>query len=102
MVERGRSLVRHPKLAESRLAQRVPEGGQALLEDLASVSDEQKARARESAAQSRVVDGRHDGLAGSGGGDEQVLVVTLLARESDLLEQSFLERLGSKLERAEE
>jgi hypothetical protein len=101
VVEGPGLLVRHPHLAERRVAQRVPERGQALLEDLAPVRDEQESRARKAPLQARVVDGRHDGLARSGGGDEQVLVVALLAREGDLFEQSFLERLGAQLEGAE-
>ena len=85
-----------PELAEGVVAQGVAEGGEALVEDLLAVRDEEEARARQHGAQARVVDGGHDGLAGAGGGDEQVPVVAALAGERDLLEQALLERLEAR------
>jgi hypothetical protein len=50
------------------------------------VGDEEEARAREEGAEVGVVDGGHDGLAGAGGGDEEVPVAAELAGERDLVE----------------
>ena len=63
------------------VAQGVAEGGEALVEDLLAVGDEQQAGAREPLAEAAVVEGGHHGLAGAGGGDEEVAVVALLAGE---------------------
>ena len=49
-----------------------------------------------------VVDGGHDRLAGAGGGDEQVAVVTTGARQRDLFEQPLLERFEAKLDGTED
>ncbi len=68
-----------PLLTERRVAHRVTEGGDALIEDLIAVRDKQQARARQFVAKVRVVDGGHDGLAGTSGGDEQVAMVTACA-----------------------
>ena len=53
-------------------------------------------------SEARVVDSRHDGLAGAGGRDEQVAVVTLVACQHDLLEQRLLERTQLDLDRAKQ
>ena len=82
-----------PLLAERRRPQRVAERGEALVEDLLAVSDEQQPVAVESGPQAGVVDGGHDGLAGAGGGDEQVAVAALATGDLDELEQAFLERV---------
>src|SRR3546814_14491192 len=66
-----------PLLAEGGVAQGVAEGGEALVEDLLAVGDEQQAGAGEPLAEAGVVDGGHHGLARAGGGDEEVAVVAL-------------------------
>ena len=70
MVEVLRARAADPLLAERRVAQRMAKRGQALVEDLVAVRDEQQASARQFVTQARVVDGGHHGLAGAGGGDE--------------------------------
>ena len=42
MFEAGRAVAAHPQLAKGRIAERMPEGGQALVEDLLAVGDEQQ------------------------------------------------------------
>ncbi len=74
------------------VAERVAEGGEALVEDLLAVGDEQQAGPGELLAEPPVVERGHHRLAGAGGGDEQVAVVALLAGELDQLEQPLLER----------
>ena len=83
-------------------AEPLAERGQALVEDLLPVGDEEEARPGERLAQASVVDGGHHRLAGAGRRDEQVAVMASLARQGDLLEQPLLEGLGPKLDRAEE
>jgi hypothetical protein len=78
------------------VAQGVAEGGERLEEDLLAVGDEEEARAGQEGAQARVVDGGHDGLAGAGGGDEEVPVAAELAGERDLLEQALLEVVAER------
>ena len=91
-----------PLLAEGGVAQGVAEGGEALVEDLLAVGDEQQAGAGEPLAEASVVDGGHHGLAGAGGGHEEVAVVALLAGDVDLLEQPLLEGRRAQLDRAED
>jgi hypothetical protein len=91
----------HPQLAEGVVAERVAEGGQALGEQLLAMGHEQQASPAELARQPRVVDRGHDRLAGAGRRDQEVLVVTLLARHRDLLEQALLERLEAELDGAQ-
>ena len=86
-----------PLLTEGRVAQRVAERGEALVEDLFPVSYEQQARAGKSGANGRVVERRHHGLACPGRGDEKVAVVAAPARELDQLEQPCLERPSRSL-----
>ncbi len=76
VLEVLRSCAADPLLAERRVAKRVAEGGDALIEDLVAVRHEQQTRARQFVAKTGVVDGGHDGLASAGGGDEQVAMVT--------------------------
>ena len=81
MLEACRPGAADPLLAEGGVAQGVAEGGEALVEDLLAVGDEQQPGTGELLAQAAVVEGGHHGLAGAGGGDEQVAVVALLAGE---------------------
>ena len=64
------------------IAERVAERGEALVEDLLAVGDEQQSGSVESAAECPVVECRHHGLAGAGRGDEQVAVMAALSRQA--------------------
>ena len=63
------------ELAEVARSQHLAERAEALLQDLLPMRHEQQARIglQASVAQALVVQRRDDGLAGSGGGDDQVL-----------------------------
>ncbi len=97
VLEGARTLAADPELAERVVAEGLAERGQALGQDLFSVRHEEEPGSRKRLTKARVVERRHHRLAGARRGDEEVLVVTLLAREGDLLEQSLLERLRAKL-----
>ena len=100
VLESLRAMLADPELAEARIAQRVSERRPALLQDLLPVGHEQQPRAGGSVGRkSRVVDRRHDGLAGAGGGDEQVAVPPVPSSDLDLLEQPLLERTQVDLRR---
>ena len=88
VVERLGPRATDPLLAERVVAQRVPEGRAALVEDLLAVRDEQQPCEAKRGAQPGVVDRGHHGLAGTGGGDEQVAVVTRAARETAISSSS--------------
>ena len=66
------------------------------------MGDEQQAGAGEPLTETSVVDGGHHGLAGAGGGHEEVAVVALLAGDVDLLEQPLLEGRRAQLDRTED
>ena len=72
-----------------------------LREDLFAVGDEEETRSRQFLAEARVVDRRHDRLAGAGRRDEQIAVMAAAAGQCDLLEQPLLERLRSQFDRAQ-
>jgi hypothetical protein len=91
-----------PEFAERVVSQGVPEGGQALTENLFAVGDEEQASSREPLPQPRIVERSHDGLAGAGGRGEQVPVVACGARKFQLLEEPFLERFRAQLDGAQE
>ena len=100
MIESGRTSSAHPLLAERCVSKCVAEGRQALVEDLLAVRNKQKSRAVERLAESGVVDGCHHGFPRSRGGDQEVAMVTILARQLDQLEEAILERLWAQLNRA--
>src|SRR5207248_9808002 len=102
VLEPRRPLPANPLLAESGVAQRIPERRAALIEDLFAVSDEQEATAAELRSKTRVVDGSDHGLPGARGRDDQVAMVALVTSEDDLLEQRLLERPQRELDRAEQ
>ena len=102
VVEPCRSCTAYPLLSERRVAQCVPERGQALIEDLLAVGYEQQSRSAEPPGERGVVERRHDGLARASGGNEEVAVMTTLPREFDEFEQPFLERVRPQLDRAED
>jgi hypothetical protein len=79
VVEAVGAVAAYPQFAEGWVAQGVAEGGDGLGEDFFSMGDEEEAGALERLSKAAVVDGGHDGLAGAGGGDEEVAVVALLA-----------------------
>ena len=79
MVEPCWSRSADPLLAERGVAECVAERGEALVEDLLAVGDEQQSGSAEPPAERPVVEGRHDGLAGAGRRDEQVAVMTSLS-----------------------
>lgn len=62
------------------------------------MGDEQQPGAWQFGTQARIVDRGHDGLAGTGGGDQQIAVVATSARELDLLEEAFLEWLETEFD----
>ena len=98
----SRTMAARPTARRRRDRGGVAERRQALLEDLLPVRDEEQPRARQRLPKPRVVDRGHDGLAGSGRGDQQVAVVAALARQRNLLEQALLERLRPELDRAQD
>jgi hypothetical protein len=73
-----------------------------LIEDLVAMGHEQQPGAWQFCTQAGVDDGGHDGLAGAGGGDEQIAVVAAFAGEFDLFEEAFLEWLEAQLDGAED
>ena len=79
VLEPARASAPDPLLTERRIAQRVPERREALIEDLLPMSDEQQPRPVEALAVARVVERRHHGLTRAGRGDEQVAVVAVAA-----------------------
>jgi hypothetical protein len=79
VVEPGRARAADPFLAERGVAHRIAERRQALVEDLFAVGDEQQTRPWQPSSKRSVVQRCHHGLAGTGGGDEQVAVMTALA-----------------------
>ena len=97
MLEAARPLAADPQLAESYVAQRMLEGLPTLLEDLHAMRDEEQSRAWQLRAQPLVVDRRHHGLAGPGGGHEQVAVMAEAARDGDLLQEALLKRVRAQL-----
>ncbi len=101
VVESGRARSTHPLLAERGIAQRVAERGQALVEDLLAMGNEQQAGPPQPLTERPVVQCRHDRLAGTGRGDEQVAVMPPLARQLEQLQQPFLERVRTQLDRAQ-
>ena len=101
LVERRASAI-DPQFAEAVTPECVPKGPQALVEDLLAMRDEQQPRARQSRAEPGVVDRGHDRLARARRCHEEVAMMPLLTREFDLLEQPLLERLRTKLDRAED
>jgi len=102
VLEAQRPVAADPAFAERRLAQRVAERRQALVEDLGAVRDEQQPVAGERSAEPRVVDRGHHGLSRPGRRDDQVAPVTLVQRDRELLEQRLLERPELDLDRAEQ
>ena len=84
------------------VAQRVAERGEALVEDLLAVGDEQQADRGSSLTQTRVVDRRHDGLARAGGGDEQVAVVAALRATARSARAGAPGTVEAQLDRAED
>jgi hypothetical protein len=75
-----------PELAEREIPKGLTEGREALVQQLFAVSDEHEARSRKSRAQARVVQRSHDGFPRSRRRDEEIAMVTPLARDGDLLE----------------
>ena len=98
----GRPVAADPELAEGAVAQHVAERGLALLEDLGAVGDEQQAGPVELGAEVAVVERGDDGLAGAGGGDDEVVGVALAALDLEPFEDLALERVGLDLERRED
>lgn len=80
----------------------VAEGCEALVEDLLAVSDEQQPRSAEPFTEAGGVEGGHDGLARTGGGDGEVAVMASLPGHLDQLEQPVLEGVRSQLDRAQD
>lgn len=66
------------------------------------MGDEQQSCTVEPGAQRAVVEGSHDRLASTGGGDEQVAVMASSSRQLDQFEQTFLEGERAQLDRAED
>src|SRR5680860_333730 len=102
MLEAGWLRPTHPLRAEAWVTEGVAEGGEALVEDLLAVRDEQESGPVELLAQAGVVERGHHRLARAGGGDEQVAVEPPLSGHPDQLEQSFLEREGTQLDGAQD
>ena len=102
VLEVVRSCTADPFLAEGSVPDGVPEGGQALIQDLITVCDEQQTRPGQFTAQAGVVDGGHDGLTGAGGRHQQIAVPTAAPSYRDLLQQSLLEGFQAKFDRAED
>ena len=69
----------------------MTEGEEALFEDLAAVGDEEQPGAWEGSSEVSVVDGRHHGLAGAGGCDQQVPMVAVGASDVDAFQHPLLE-----------
>src|SRR3546814_777926 len=67
VLEASRAIATDPKLAKGRVAECVPEGGQALVKDFFAVGDEKQARPWQPFAQPLVVQRSHDCLARPGG-----------------------------------
>src|SRR5690606_2541701 len=101
VLEAVRSLASYPPLAECRIAKRMAECGQALVENLFSVCDEQEAGAGQATAQTLIVQGGHHGLARAGCRNQQVPMVALEAGELDQLQESGLKWLRPDFDRAE-
>jgi hypothetical protein len=102
VLEQMGPLASDPLLAEGRVAERVPEGGPALIDDLLTVGDEEEAAARQLLSKTRVVDGCHHRLSGAGRCHQQVAMVALVAGKRHVLEQRLLERAQFDLYRAEQ
>ena len=74
VLEVLRSMRPHPEFTEGRVVEYVAEGEQALFEDLCDGERRRAAGHEAESPQAPVVDRSHDGLAGAGGGDQQVPV----------------------------
>ena len=96
----GRAPPTH-SLAERVVAHRVPEHRQALLQDLLSGARRRAAAPAGTCPQPRIVDRRHDRLAGAGRRHEQIAVVAARTGQLDKLEHPFLKGLEPHLKRAE-
>src|SRR5690606_5024803 len=79
----------------------MPERSQALIQDLATMGDEEQSRPTKTRAQALVVQGCHDRLTRAGRRDQQVSMVALQAGQLDQLEQPGLERLRTDLNRTQ-
>ena len=102
MLEVLRARTADPFFAKRGVPNRVPEGGQALIEDFVAVRDEQQPCSWQFGAQPGVVDCGHDGFAGAGGGDQQITVMAAAAGQGDLFQEAFLEGFQSQFDRAKD
>ena len=93
----------HPGATEATVSQGFAICAQRLFEDLPSMRDEQQARSvAGSLAEASVVQGGNHGLAGAGGGNDQVSVVTLFfSRELKAVEDLPLKLVGADFEAGE-
>ncbi len=66
------------------------------------MGNEQQARPRQPLTERPVVEGRHDRLAGTGRGHEQVAVMPTLARQLEQLQQRFLKGVRTQLDRTQD
>ena len=90
----------HVELAEVPVIQHLAEGMATLLQDLPGVSDKQQARVAHLRAQALEVEGGDDGLAGTRGGDHQVLeAVVAFAFGGELFENLGLMRPGRDVQK---
>src|SRR5437773_42712 len=101
VFERLRSLTADPELAECRIAERVPEREETLIEDFFPMRDEQEPMPRKRLAQSRIINRGHHGLPGARRRREEIPVIPALARHGDLFEEPLLERLQPHLDRTQ-
>src|SRR4051794_40377178 len=101
VLEESRPLAPDPELAEGVISQCLSESRHGLCEDLFPMGDEQEAGSRQLLAETCVVERRHHSLAGAGGGNEKVPMVSAAPGQCDLLEEAFLEELWSELDGAQ-
>ena len=91
-----------PQLSESRVLHHLSKGRSALLENLLTMSDEQKARSRKSRNKSLVVERCHHGLARAGRSNDQIPVSPTVPFKLDQIEKATLKWLSSDLNRTDE
>ena len=92
MLESRRPTSSDPFLAERAISDYMPEGVAALIDDLFTVSDKQQTVPRQRLAKTRVVNRSHDGLTCSSRCHKQVVVMSLVTSQGDLIEQQLLKR----------
>jgi hypothetical protein len=99
VLELNRTLSTDPQLTKRRITQRMRERSPALIQDLLTVRNKQKAGLRQLPSEAVVVDRRHHSLSRAGGRDEQIAMMPLFARQLYLLQKPILERLKPNLRR---